>query len=108
MRVSNFNQMFRGKLSSPRSPSLKLEEGARVAVMGGGPAGSLFAYFLLDLASRVRLKLEVDVYEPPEPFGAPKVLPTTIVLDREGRAVKAFLGPVTMKAIEQFIDGDGG
>ena len=52
--------------------------------------------------------LKVDVYDPPEPFGAPKVLPTTIVLDREGRAVKAFLGPVTREALEQFVDGEGG
>jgi thiol-disulfide isomerase/thioredoxin len=47
--------------------------------------------------------LKVDVYEPPEPFGAPKVLPTTIILDPEGRAVKAFLGPVTREDIENFI-----
>lgn len=50
--------------------------------------------------------LKVDVYQPPEPFGAPKVLPTTIILDHEGRAVKAFLGPVTREAIEGFV-GDG-
>ena len=49
--------------------------------------------------------LKVDVYEPPEPFGAPKVLPTTIILDREGRAVKAFLGPVTGEDIIDFIEG---
>jgi thiol-disulfide isomerase/thioredoxin len=48
--------------------------------------------------------LQVDVFHPPEPFGAPKVLPTTIVLDPAGRPVKAFLGPVTRAAIEQFID----
>lgn len=48
--------------------------------------------------------LRVDVYQPPEPFGAPKVLPTTIILNPEGRAVKAFLGPVTRETIEQFID----
>lgn len=48
--------------------------------------------------------LKVDVYEPPEPFGAPKVLPTTIILDPEGRAVKAFLGPVTREDIESFIE----
>jgi thiol-disulfide isomerase/thioredoxin len=48
--------------------------------------------------------LKVDVYDPPEPFGAPKVLPTTIILDREGKAVKAFLGPVTAEDIESFID----
>ena len=50
--------------------------------------------------------LKVDVYEPPEPFGAPRVLPTTIILDKEGRAVKAFLGPVTRAAIEQYIDAN--
>lgn len=51
--------------------------------------------------------LKVDVYQPPEPFGAPKVLPTTIILDPQGRAVKSFLGPVTRQDIETFIDGDG-
>ena len=48
--------------------------------------------------------LKVDVYQPPEPFGAPRALPTTIILDKQGRAVKAFLGPVTREAIEQYID----
>jgi thiol-disulfide isomerase/thioredoxin len=52
--------------------------------------------------------LKVNVYDPPEPFGAPMALPTTIILDRQGRAVKAFIGPVTREAIEKFIDqGDG-
>ena len=49
--------------------------------------------------------LKVDVYDPPEPFGAPKVLPTTIILDPEGKSVKAFLGPVTAEDIENFVDG---
>lgn len=52
--------------------------------------------------------LQVDVFHPPEPFGAPRVLPTTIVLDPAGRSVKAFLGPVTGAVIEQFIDGQAG
>ena len=51
--------------------------------------------------------LKVDVYQPPEPFGAPRVLPTTIILDKQGRAVKAFLGPVTRAAIEGYIDSTG-
>ena len=51
--------------------------------------------------------LRVDVYQPPEPFGAPKVLPTTIILDRDGRAVKAWLGPVTRETIEHYIDSSG-
>ncbi len=49
--------------------------------------------------------LQVDVYAPPEPFGAPKVLPTSIVIDPQGYPLKTFLGPVTRKDIEDFIDG---
>jgi flavin-dependent dehydrogenase len=43
--------------------SLVLDDGARVGVVGGGPAGSLFSYFLLQVAERVGLDLQVDVYE---------------------------------------------
>jgi flavin-dependent dehydrogenase len=43
---------------------LELRDGARVAVVGGGPAGSFFSYFLLDMADRVGLELDVDIYEP--------------------------------------------
>ena len=46
----------------------------------------------------------VDVYSPPEPFGAPRVLPTTIILDPKGYPVKTFLGPVTREKLETFID----
>jgi len=48
--------------------------------------------------------LLVDVYAPPEPFGAPKALPTTIILDREGYPVKTYVGPVTGEEIKTFID----
>jgi thiol-disulfide isomerase/thioredoxin len=48
--------------------------------------------------------LLVDVYDPPQPFGAPRVLPTTIVLDPTGKAVKAFLGPIKAVDIEHYID----
>jgi len=48
--------------------------------------------------------LLVDVYAPPEPFGAPKALPTTIILGLEGYPVKTFVGPVSRESIEAFID----
>ncbi len=48
--------------------------------------------------------LLVDVYAPPEPFGAPKALPTTVILDPQGYPVKTYLGPVTRETIESFID----
>lgn len=50
-----------------------LDDGSRVAVIGGGPAGSLFTYFLLEMAGRIDTRLEVDIYEPkafPKPGAA--------------------------------------
>jgi len=44
--------------------STELDDGSRVAVMGGGPAGSFFAYFTLALAERAGRDVTVDVYEP--------------------------------------------
>jgi len=41
-----------------------LETGSRVGVIGGGPAGSFFAYFLLDMADRMGISSAVDIYEP--------------------------------------------
>ena len=45
------------------SPVLGLDSGSRVAVLGGGPAGSFFSYFLIEIARRVGIDLRVDVYE---------------------------------------------
>jgi flavin-dependent dehydrogenase len=43
---------------------LSLEDGAMIAVVGGGPAGSFFSYFLLGMAEAVDLRVTVDIYEP--------------------------------------------
>lgn len=57
---------MRGLFSRPRAGAsgLELEDGSRVGVIGGGPAGSFFSYFLLRMAESVGLELAVDVYEP--------------------------------------------
>lgn len=52
---------FRG--SPPESQPLELEPGSHVAVLGSGPAGSFFSYFLLELAQRAGLDLQVDIFE---------------------------------------------
>lgn len=44
--------------------SLKLDDGSRVCVVGAGPAGSFFSYFLLRLAKKVGIDLHLDIYEP--------------------------------------------
>ncbi len=46
------------------APALTLEDGARVGVVGGGPAGSFFSIFLLRMAESVGLDLSVDIHEP--------------------------------------------
>ena len=49
--------MFKRKTASNnkgnKSP-LKLGNGSQVALIGGGPAGSFFSYFLLDMADKTR------------------------------------------------------
>ena len=42
----------------------RLGDGARVAVVGGGPAGAFFANFLLSMAERAGRRIDVDIYEP--------------------------------------------
>jgi flavin-dependent dehydrogenase len=43
---------------------ITLEDGSRVGVIGGGPAGSMFAYFVLNFAELMDLDVGVDIYEP--------------------------------------------
>ncbi|MEJ2534300.1 MAG: TlpA disulfide reductase family protein [Gammaproteobacteria bacterium] len=62
-----------------------------------------FRAFLADNPATFPILL-VDVYDPPQPFGPPKVLPTTIVLDPQGRPVETFVGPVTGEQIERFVE----
>jgi len=59
--------------SAAAASDLVLQDGSRVGIVGGGPAGSFFAYFLLLLAERVGLNLEVDIYEYRD-FGSPAPL----------------------------------
>ena len=43
---------------------LELMDGSRVGVIGGGPAGSFFSFFLLRMAESIGLDVALDVYEP--------------------------------------------
>lgn len=64
MKNQDFISVFQKSKFPAHTSVLPLEDGARVAVMGGGPSGALFAYYLLDLAGRIDLDLQVDIYEP--------------------------------------------
>jgi len=49
--------------SAASQGQFKLSPGSRVGVIGGGPAGSFFSYFLLQNSRLLGLDLEVDIYE---------------------------------------------
>lgn len=44
--------------------SFALDDGSRVGIIGGGPAGSMCAYFMLNFARQMDMDLAVDIYEP--------------------------------------------
>lgn len=52
-----------GPHASNGSSNLQLESGSRIGVIGSGPAGAFFAYFLLDLSRRAGKEVTVDLYE---------------------------------------------
>jgi len=41
-----------------------LRDGSRIAVVGAGPSGSMFSYFLLNMAEATSLRLNIDLFEP--------------------------------------------
>jgi flavin-dependent dehydrogenase len=47
-----------------RVDPVALENGSRVGVIGGGPAGSFFSVFLLKMAETIGLDVDIDIYEP--------------------------------------------
>ena len=47
-----------------RELDFNLQDGSRIAVVGGGPAGSFFAFFLLRMADAIDLDLDVQIFEP--------------------------------------------
>ena len=89
---------------------MSLKNGSRVAVMGGGPAGSLFSYFLLDLAERVDVDLRVDIYEPrdfslPAPQGCNMcagVVSETLVQNLATEGIN-LPNSVVQKAIDSYV-----
>ena len=64
MTAERSKAAIRGGRQKPDYLPVALEDGSRVAVIGAGPAGSMFAYFLLDMAETIGLDLAVDLFEP--------------------------------------------
>jgi flavin-dependent dehydrogenase len=73
---------------------LQLDHGSRIAVMGGGPAGSYFSYFLLDMAERAGLDVQVEIYEPKD-------------FSRPGPAGCNHCGGVVHESLVQILAAEG-
>jgi flavin-dependent dehydrogenase len=109
-QVSQMSPRLFSKRMSGSKSSLHLENGSRVAVVGGGPAGTFFSYFLLDFAERAGVDLKVDIYEPrdfslPAPQGCNMcagVISETLIqnLATEGINLPAS---VVQKAINSYV-----
>ncbi|MEO7323198.1 MAG: TlpA disulfide reductase family protein [Dokdonella sp.] len=45
----------------------------------------------------------LDIYKPPQDFGAPRSLPTTYMIAPDGSIAKTFTGPITTTDLEKAI-----
>ena len=61
LRTRLFGHSRRGQVAESAH---KLADASRIAVIGAGPAGSMFSYFLLNMAETVGLDVDVDIFEP--------------------------------------------
>ncbi|AKS40806.1 TlpA family protein disulfide reductase [Wenzhouxiangella marina] len=66
----------------------------------------VFREFLVEYPATYPILL-VDVYDPPSAFGAPRALPTTYLIDPDGRLAQTWIGPVTGEQISGWIDSNG-
>ena len=64
MRTENLSALADRGSQRSDAPATTLQDGSRIAVIGAGPAGSMFSYFLLNMADATALDVAVDIFEP--------------------------------------------
>ena len=101
---------FAKKMLEENQNSLNLHDGSRVAVIGGGPAGTFFTIFLLDMAGRAGDEIAVDIYEPrnflnPGPVGCNMcagIVSETLVQMLAAEGIN-LPGSVVQRGIDSYI-----
>ncbi len=76
------------------SGNFRLEDGSKIAVIGGGPGGSFFTYFALDYAADLGIDIKIDIYEPKN-FNCP------------GAKGCNFCGGLVSESLIQSLSNDG-
>ena len=61
--LSKDRDLWSGAIPAPSRTGIRLDDGSRVGVVGGGPAGALFAFFFLEMSRRAGLDARVDIFE---------------------------------------------
>ena len=61
--VHDFRSLLEGQ-ATDGNEEFTLENGARIAVIGGGPSGSFFSYFALKMARMMGREIKITIYEP--------------------------------------------
>lgn len=62
--AENLNIFGERSRERPERTAKSLQDGSRIAVIGAGPAGSMFSYFFLNMAEVVGLDVGLDIFEP--------------------------------------------
>ena len=71
-----------------------LNDGSKIAVIGGGPAGSFFAYFAMTFAEMLDLNIDLDIYEPK-------------AFDQPGPAGCNHCGGIISESLVQLLSTEG-
>jgi flavin-dependent dehydrogenase len=64
MTEENLRLLSNGRQREPDGRTRTLQDGSKIAVIGAGPAGSMFSYFFLTMAETVGLDVGIDIFEP--------------------------------------------
>jgi len=57
-------------MEKEKEDSFFLGDGARIAVVGGGPSGSFFSYFAMKMAAILGRRIDITIFEPKDFFGS--------------------------------------
>jgi len=81
-------------MHNDKKSALSLQDGSKIGVIGGGPAGSFFSFFVLELAREKGISLKIDIYEPKD-------------FSRKGSSGCNHCGGVVSESLVHMMSADG-
>jgi flavin-dependent dehydrogenase len=81
-------------MKQDKDHGLKLKDGSKIGVIGAGPAGSFFTFFAFNLAEKLGISIEIDLYEIKE-------------FTKTGPAGCNHCGGIVSESLVQMLSEDG-